>query len=268
MIGVLSIGRLGNQLFQYAFALELSRHLKTSFFIKDENTKHKFYADRYFNLTGFNRYNNTLRKLSCRNLPIYKIDSSKLPSENLCNCKDGVLYHGFYQSTFYFNLYQKNIRQYIKVKEKYIEKFNNCFNEFFQHKNLVIHVRGTDYKNTKHMLLPSSYYHEALRQINNLKDYQVWLVTDDFPFARTLFPKPFEYRTIQGSEIDDFQLILNADLAIIANSSFAWWAAYLNSRNNKKVYVPKQWLGGLNKQYPNNIFANTGFKEVQLIQQQ
>ena len=54
--------------------------------------------------------------------------------------------------------------------------------------------------------------------------------------------------------IIDFQLLLNADVAIIANSTFSWWAAYLNP-NIQKVFLPRDWLGfRINKLLPPGIF--------------
>ncbi|HCD35618.1 MAG TPA: hypothetical protein DEQ23_01050 [Chlorobium sp.] len=38
------------------------------------------------------------------------------------------------------------------------------------------------------------------------------------------------------------QLMSMCDNLVIANSSFSWWAAWLNSKPYKRIIAPKQWF--------------------------
>jgi hypothetical protein len=53
MIGVKLEGRLGNQMFQYAFAYALAKATGQYFFIDQE--KYAFDGRRYFELSGYNK---------------------------------------------------------------------------------------------------------------------------------------------------------------------------------------------------------------------
>lgn len=42
-------------------------------------------------------------------------------------------------------------------------------------------------------------------------------------------------------EMKDFCLLTSCDHNINTNSTFSWWASYLNKNINKKIYVPSEW---------------------------
>jgi len=103
------------------------------------------------------------------------------------------------------------------------------------------------------MSLPESFYLNALKQIPDLQDYVIILVTDDAQNAAHKLPALNNKIIISDTEIMDLQLLMNADKLIVSNSSFAWWGAYLNKKN-AAVFAPEYWLGfKVGRELPNAV---------------
>lgn len=126
----------------------------------------------------------------------------------------------------------------------------------------MVHIRRTDYLffgkeslGGKNMCLPDGYFINCLNKIKNINDYLIIFISDDIIYARKRFSNMyFKAQFESNDEIIDFQLLMYADVLVISNSTFAWWAAYLNQKPNKIVYAPKYWLGFKKKiEYPVNI---------------
>lgn len=139
---------------------------------------------------------------------------------------------GYFQSYKYFEHCDDYIRQCFEFREP-IEPTNAT----------AIHVRRTDYLtlgNDYHPVLPMNYYMQAMSMIGSSR-YIVF--SDDIAWCKNAFRgNQFEFAE-NGSPIEDLKLMTSCENQIIANSSFSWWAAYLNKNQNKRVIAPQHWFG-------------------------
>lgn len=269
MIGVCLDGRLGNQLFQYAFVMAVAEKFKT-FYIIDNDYKQDS-VKKYFTINSF--LNNKIsRKLYKKFLfgrqPYIHQKGHEPVSTMLPLIKDNSYYKGFFQSELYFQQIQNSIKNKLRVRPVFEKAFAEKYGHLFKgEKVLAIHYRlsdyltfgGADYGGID-LSLPETFYHNALQEIKNPGDYKILLVTDDVENAAHKLAGIKNKLIISDSEIMDFQLLMHADKLIISNSSFAWWGAYLNKKN-ADVYVPENWLGfKVGKELPDRIIPERFIK--------
>ncbi|WP_027000191.1 alpha-1,2-fucosyltransferase [Eisenibacter elegans] len=268
MIGVKLNGRLGNQMFQYAFAYTQARKFRTLFFLDKTPPKPSDYQlDRYFTL----RLADALQMRIARSLywRLYrtKSDYSELlqtgddaPADILSKSQRNVFWNGFFQSEVYFD--KPKIKELFKIKKKYNKNFLIKYKQrFSEQKTIVLHIRRTDYLTYGSeelggldLSLPINYYTKCLALIPDLSQYTIYVIADDIDFARQNLQNLPNVYFEHNDEITDLQLLINADILIISNSTFAWWGAILNKKAHKQIFAPKYWLGfKVNREYPIGI---------------
>ncbi|WP_159467667.1 alpha-1,2-fucosyltransferase [Dyadobacter sp. 3J3] len=260
MVGVNFTGRLGNQLFQYYFLQYLkTKNRKNIYFFPNP---HHAYLVKYFDFGPYENFTQSSKLYSVFTRSIPKIFKFKQvyvqnffgPKE--FNPENLTMYNGFFQSDFYIKHLPDNTKP--KLRKKYQEEFISKFGDIFkQNKTIVVHIRRTDYLTygKRDISLPIEYFQKHLNSIENLDSYKVFFVSDDMDFVKLAFPAKENFIFSQNSEILDFQLIMNADVSIISNSTFAWWAAYLCKKNNR-VIAPKNWFGfRLGREHPKGIMT-------------
>jgi len=171
------------------------------------------------------------------------------------------LFKGYFQSEKYFYQSSDQIKSLFSVKNKYVRLFEEKYSTLLaQRKFAVVHVRRTDFAEFGNeelgvnLTLPINYYKNFFSSVD-LQGYRIIVISDNFKDAKVFFADiklPLEF--LENPEILDFQLMMHADLLCISNSSFAWWAAYLNNKPHKKVYSPKYWLGfKVKKTFPQEV---------------
>jgi hypothetical protein len=82
------------------------------------------------------------------------------------------------------------------------------------------------------------------------------VITDNHSLAKKYFPDDL---IINGTDVEDFKTIYNSKCKIISNSTFSWWASWLNSDNSDLIIAPNRWMNynfnkfNENTFYPHNI---------------
>jgi hypothetical protein len=110
-----------------------------------------------------------------------------------------------------------------------------------------IHVRRTDYLALSdiHLNLDTAYYEEAIS--NFPQEKSVFLIfSDDVEFVQKepLFQNLVNKHIVTNQDDEYcFWLMSACDHNINANSSYSWWASYINSNPNKLVVSPSKWFG-------------------------
>lgn len=261
MVGVKFIGRLGNQLFQYYFLQYLKTRAPGKFYFFPN--PHHAYLARYFALGGYHdlTLNSKLYSVLARAIP--KIFTFReVPVHNFFRPKpisvqDGTIYTGYYQSDYYVRAV--NPAQPLRLKPKFVRAFREKYGAVFDHQPTVtVHIRRTDYLNYqgRDISLPLAHFRRQLDRIPDLDRYVVFFVSDDLDFVKRGIPARPNFQFVANDEITDFQLIQHADIAIISNSTFAWWAAYLSPKKNR-VIAPKNWMGfRLGREHPRGIMTD------------
>ncbi len=157
-------------------------------------------------------------------------------------------FDGNCQSTRYLTGRRHDILNWIRLKNDYTQYTtdeNTC----------VIHLRCGDFVGLKDVFLPPSYYLNAMKRVEKLNPKVKFVcVTDQKNVAEQLLPGVKIVGSANLNEKDrfmashhhggpigiDFSYLMHAKYLIIPNSSFSWWAAYLNQRQ-KIVIAPKYW---------------------------
>jgi hypothetical protein len=133
-------------------------------------------------------------------------------------------------------------------------------------RSVFVHVRRTDYVVNPHLVvLPMDYYREAAALIAaKVPDPVFFIFSDDPEWCEANFKLPYHTtivrdfdRTVEhhlGREDADLYLMRLCGHAIIANSSFSWWGAWLGADIKGGIVIaPKSWFGPASTYDPRDI---------------
>lgn len=237
---------LGNQIFQYIYYLYLKEKGYNVYAIYNKYLLNEHYG---FELSKVLK-GNILLKTNLFIKIIYKI------AIRLCKYSIGkdinthpkaLIYNGYY-----FNKkYQEELHNY-KLELNY-ENLSTKNKEFIkrleQYTTVGIHIRRGDYLKLDQIygnVCTDYYYKEAIRYVEeNYTNLYFIIFSDDSNFKAEQFDTKnrcaiVNWNTGENSYMDLLLMSL-CDINIIANSSFSYWAANLNTKNKLTIYPQKWW---------------------------
>ncbi|MBD1386775.1 alpha-1,2-fucosyltransferase [Mucilaginibacter rigui] len=285
MIIVKLQGGLGNQMFQYAAAAGLNKGkicLDLSFLRKHNKSTPTFTA-RKFELAVFpNLKANLVNRLVSKTLDSRKVIHrliKKMLFPGLTTITDATenkqaAGQRIGHKTIYLDGYFQNENNFKHIRQELLKRFEFpvlkgpalTWSKKIQidDNSVSIHVRRSDYLkphvNNFHGVLPLSYYQKAKSIIaGKIKAPQYYIFSDDPEWCAANFSFPDNPALIiknTSNAWEDMCLMSQCKHHIIANSSYSWWAAWLNQNENKIVIAPDKWF----VQEPADIVPETWIK--------
>jgi hypothetical protein len=269
-----SKGWLGNQMFQYASLKGIAIHNNYEYCIppkdnrgitnyrlhdvfKLKNLKHTGYIGGLYRHHSSDRHDHST--------------SSHFSEEFLNECPDNVNISGFFQTEKWFKHCRDELLEDFEFMD-WIKEPCQKFLSKFKTPPIFLHVRRGDYLRSSqyHYVQTIDYYENAIKYFD--EGTEILIFSDDiewcrnqnlfkndrFYFSQTEERLPLVMGYDSGALVPEFDLCLMSMCsgAIIANSSFSWWGAWLQ-KDNTNVVSPKRWFGPANSHlYIDDIYLD------------
>ena len=256
-----SLGRLGNQMFEYAALRGIAARHGYEWCIPPPDRKgiENYSLHECFKLSP-DRREGIMEPCQYAQEPYFHFCQ-----ELFDTCPDNVSLHGFFQSWRYFDNVKDEIRKDYTFHEGILEPCKEMMEELEGQEPIMLHVRRGDSNLTDprgfkwsytqcgsmHPVQPIEYYEKALRAFPEdqpvivFSDSPEWVKEQEFFKPNRFMISVPEDKYADGSytPYSDLCLMSLCSHAIIANSSMSWWGAWLQTNPDKMIFAPKMWFG-------------------------
>ena len=161
-------------------------------------------------------------------------------------------FDGYWQSWRYFNGIEDILKKEFTLKERYSKKTEEIINKIKRGNAVLIGIRRGDYLATSkdrkhHGIFGAEYYEQAINYIKEHVDNPVFYIfSNDIQWVKQNMV--FECNAVfreeeeQTSDTEELFTMASCKHAIISNSTFNWWGAWLINNKDKIVVAPKNWF--------------------------
>jgi len=243
-------GQLGNQMFQVAAAIG---------YALDHGCKAIFPSGKQA-VSGISNFEYVFHRLNTEYIP-EKGKYTYYESHNTSNViyknipyEKGryICLDGGYQSPKYFERHEKQIREIFAPSEELRQKILKKYKKLLKGETVALHLR-TFIPDGRVPLVDGlggatwTYFLEAMDQFP--KTYTFLVFSDDIKWVRENFPPTDKRLRFIGENpywIDFYLMSMCKHQIVSPESTFSWWAAWLNENPNKKVIIPHLWASNPN----------------------
>ena len=165
---------------------------------------------------------------------------------------DTVYLDGYWQNEKYFKKIEDVIRKEFVARDVMGDEDKAVAQSITNAKSISVHIRRSDYvtnpkTNAVHGTCGIDYYLHATKLIaTKIPNPHFFVFSDDHEWVKNniTFAHPTTYVAHNGADknYQDLRLMSMCRHNIIANSSFSWWSAWLNTNPKKIVIAPQRWI--------------------------
>lgn len=270
-VAIRLLGGLGNQMFQYAAALSVAtQHTKVLELDLSAFAAYKTWPyqldrlnvpqDIYTSTPLAGPVSNSLFSRAIRKLRggytfregVYREPHFHFDPSVFSLAGNEILLDGYFQSPRYFEGVESLLRKRFQPKAPLTEAATNWAARIDASPcSVSLHVRRGDYltpaASAVHAALDRGYYDRAVSLMQHLagSEAEFFLFSDEPDFIAEAFaalPRSHVVRSDPSAPWEDMFLMARCRNNIIANSSYSWWGAWLNTNEGKRVIAPARWF--------------------------
>lgn len=266
-------GGMGNQMFQYAFGLSLANKLNTNLKVDLSSLLDRSKGDFVYRNYDLDIFTLKAEFLNSPQLlkTIYRSKSravtklvekrviSKRPyvkeidfhfqNDLIAKAAKNTVYEGWFQSHLYFQDIEAQVRNAFQFKTPILDSSQELLDKINTSNAVCLNVRRTDFLKVDNLNTTNlDYFIKAANHMASIVDKPVFFIfSDDVKWCqeniKLAYPTQLVGHEHKGRKFGNYlQLMIACKHYIIPNSSFAWWAIWLNNHSEKHVIAPKKWF--------------------------
>lgn len=274
-------GGLGNQMFQYAYGYYLAKLHDTQLHLDLSSYRtqpaHGYLLDR-FQISGIEADERLRGRIPSKYLPADQKPGWYAAAwhwrNSLRRHKESPFgYHhrhlqvpderylvGYWQSEQFFPGIEEDLQQQFQLSNQLSPSSRRIAERMETSASIALHVRRGDYVTTPSARLLYSpigldYYRQCVFDWASYRsNAAIFVFSNDLLWCRQNLSFPWPVHYVEHNNHlrpeEDLVLLSRARCCVIANSTFSWWAAWLNRHADKTVFAPRHWFqpGSFNDQ--------------------